>query len=270
MPKVSVLIAVYNAEQFVANTIKSILEQTYTDFEIIIINDASTDRTEEKVLSFADPRIRYYKNNANMGISATRNQLIALSEGEYLAIMDHDDISLPQRLEKQVTFLERHRDISVVGSWVQLFCSHQEKGLINKIKFFIRNLGWVWKQPQNPTIVDALHGCPVMHPASMIRKSDIMLYNLRYNEEYSPAEDYKLWTDMLMCGLRVANLQEVLFKYNLHGKNFSIQRKKQMRAADKKVKRDILNYLNIPSKFYPYIFVIMQKLRLNIFKKEHH
>ena len=107
MPKVSVLFPVYNTnETFLRAAIESVLAQTFTDFEFIIVNDASSDPNVEKtVKSYTDERIRYYANEHNLGISLTRNKLLDLAVGEYLAIMDHDDVSLPTRFEKQVDFV---------------------------------------------------------------------------------------------------------------------------------------------------------------------
>ena len=115
-PKVSVLMPVYNTkEAYLRTAIESILKQTFTDFEFLIMNDNSTDKNVEKViLSYKDPRISYSKNNKNLGISGARNKLVDMAHGEYLAIMDHDDESLPERFQKQVDFLDAHPDVGVV------------------------------------------------------------------------------------------------------------------------------------------------------------
>jgi glycosyltransferase involved in cell wall biosynthesis len=117
-PAVSVVMPIYNntQEEFLREAISSILSQTFTDFEFLILND-SPDNTklDNIVKSFHDKRIRYYKNKKNLGISGSRNKLIELAKGEFLAIFDHDDISLPDRLEKQVEFLNAHPEIGVCG-----------------------------------------------------------------------------------------------------------------------------------------------------------
>lgn len=263
-PRISVLMPVYNGEKFLAASIESILKQTYQDFELLIWNDASTDNSENIIQSFKDSRIKYHKALQNAGISESRNQLMRLAKGEYWAIIDHDDIAHPQRLEKQVEFLDAHPEISVVGSAIRLFCKNPRAGIF---KNFIRNLGWIWKQPSHPTLSDALKGCPLMHPSAMLRGKDFIHQKLFYKQEYTPAEDYKLWSDTLMSGLKLANIQEVLLYYNLHGENCSVRRKTQMRQADRKVKNDIKKFLNIKSRFhYPYFLVILQKLRLSLKK----
>ena len=102
--KVSVIIGVYNSEKYIEETIRSVLNQTYKNFELIVIDDGSTDKSFEIVAKLAekDKRIKFLKNDRNLGVSATRNRLIDIAKGEYVAIMDSDDISLPERLEKQV------------------------------------------------------------------------------------------------------------------------------------------------------------------------
>jgi len=257
--------SVYNGEKFLEATIQSILGQTYQDFELIIRNDASTDNSENIIKNFNDRRIIYHKSSQNQGISESRNQLMKLAQGEYWAIIDQDDTAHPQRLEKQVAFLDIHPDISAVGSAIRLFCKNPQAG---KIKNFIRNLGWIWRQPKLPTLKDALKGCPLMHPSAMLRGKDFINKNLFYNKLYTPAEDYKLWCDALMAGLKLANIQDTLLYYNLHGENCSIRQKKQMRQADHNVKKDIKKFLNISHPFYyPYLLVILQKLRFS-FKKD--
>ena len=263
VPKVSVLIPLYNSAPFLVETLNSFLQQTFQDFELILLDDASCDDTEKLIRQVKDPRISYYKNEKNLGISASRNKLMDLAKGEYLAISDHDDRSHPLRLEKQVHFLDEHPDVSVVGCATELFCSTKGKNFWQKLKNAFINLGWVWVHPDFPSLEDAWHGCPVMHSSAMIRKADFERFHLRYNPDYSPAEDYGLWTEALLHGLKLANLREVLFFYNLHGNNFSLVRKDAMRIADQKVKEVIRQNLGLnDAKRYPYWKVILHKLRL--------
>lgn len=264
-PKISVLMPVYNSEKHLKDTIDSILRQSFTDFELLIVNDASTDCSESIIQNFNDKRIKYFCNDKNLGISPTRNKLMNLAQGEYLAIIDNDDICLPERFAKQVKFLNENNDISVVGTWVELFCKQTPKGNLGFVKKIIRNLGWVWCQPPYPTIYDAIQGCPVMHPSAMIRKADFEKNNICYRAEFTPAEDFDLWAEALMKGLKLANLQEVLLKYNLHGNNFSITSKSKLKIADKKIKNKIKKHLNMPKYEYPYYCMMIRKLRLKYF-----
>lgn len=121
MPKVSVLTPVYNTNlKYLKECINSILKQTFTDFEFIILNDSPDNKElEDFILSYSDKRIKYFKNEENIGISASRNKLISLASGEYLAIFDHDDISVLNRLELEVNYLDSHPYVGVVGGWHQ-------------------------------------------------------------------------------------------------------------------------------------------------------
>ena len=121
MPRVSVLMPVYNTHpEHLREAMDSILAQTFTDFEFLILNDCSTDSgVEEVVKSYHDPRIIYAVNDHNLGISGSRNRLIDMARGEYLAVMDHDDFSFPDRLEKEAAFLDTHPDVGIVGSLVE-------------------------------------------------------------------------------------------------------------------------------------------------------
>lgn len=216
-PVVSVLLPVYNTPNvFLKECIESILTQTFTDFELIIVNDASTDiSVETTVLSYDDKRIRYYKNKENMGISRTRNKLLDLADGTYLAIMDHDDVSLPTRFEKQVSYLNNHPDVGVVSSKIRQIPGNKETN----------------PPIENKDIELALMKyCVIMHPASMVRKSVLIDNDIRYEETYSPAEDYALWL-RLIGHTKFHNIPEVLFLYRFHATNTSKTQKNKMEKA---------------------------------------
>lgn len=196
MPKVSVLMPVYKTpEAYLRTAIESILAQTFTDFEFLILDDCPADDREYIVKSYADNRIKYAKNPQNMGISASRNKLIDMAQGEYLAIFDHDDISLPERLEKEVAYLDAHPKCGVVS------CA--KKNIIG---------GKVVVYPENNAAItrQLLVSCCVIHSASMVRKSVLEANNIRYEEEYSPAEDYAMYC-RLVGKTEFHNLPEVLF-----------------------------------------------------------
>ena len=131
MPKVSVLMPAYNSEAFVAEAIESILNQTYTDFEFIIINDGSTDKTAEIIDEYAknDSRIKFINNHKNQGLIAVLNQGLDLCTGEYVARMDSDDISMPQRFEKQVQYMDEHQEVGILGTWIDFFPTTTMQGV---------------------------------------------------------------------------------------------------------------------------------------------
>ena len=261
-PKVSVLIPTYNAVGFIKNTLDAVLKQTFQDFEIVIIDDASTDETENIIRSFSDSRIRFFKNEKNLGITDTRNKLCSKALGEYIAVLDHDDICLPKRLEEEVKFLDEHPDISMVGTYFTLFCPKKSQ---NFIKRMVINLGWVWCHPKEPTLYDALKGNVLMHTTSMYRRSDFE--DIHYRKEYSPAEDYDLVLQALKKGLKLVNIPKVLLKYNYYGFNCSLVQKEKMQKVDTKIKEELVSYLGFQNyKPYPYWKTILSKLRLKYFK----
>ena len=217
MPKVSVLMPVYKTdENYLREAIESILSQTFEDFEFLILDDCPEDDREEIIKSYKDKRIKYYKNEKNLGITPSRNKLIDMAKGEYLAIFDHDDISLPTRLEKQVAYLDEHPECGVVGCKTQRMSNG--------------------KQSKNPTNdheikLALMRVCALTHPASMIRKSVLINNNIRYEERFSPAEDYALWCRLIPY-TKFHNLNdEVLFHYRDHAENTSHLQAKKMEDA---------------------------------------
>lgn len=220
MPKISVLMPIYKTnEVHLKGAIDSILAQTMMDFEFLILND-SPDATylDDVVKSYKDKRIKYLKNDKNMGITPSRNKLIDLAKGEYLAVMDHDDISLPERFEKQAAYLDQHPDVGVVSCWAESF-------------------GDKVKQTRYPTEdiqikLALMKSCAILHPASMIRRK--ALGNLRYEEQFSPAEDYGLWC-RLIAHTNFHNLGEVLFHYRLHNTNTSKTQSDKMLASSRRI-----------------------------------
>ncbi len=213
MPKVSVLTPIYNTNPVhLREMIESILSQTFTDFEFLILND-SPDNQEIENIVFEyvknDKRIKYYKNERNLGITPSRNKLLKLATGEYLAIFDHDDISLPTRLEQEVAYLDAHPYVGVVSGWLEKFGDKKHNGEF-------------WTQPEydSEIRISLMSNCHVMHTAAMIRKSVLIDNNIEYEEFYTPAEDYRLWA-RLMDVTHFYNIQNVLVKYRWFGNNTS-------------------------------------------------
>lgn len=209
-PKVSVLTPIYNTNPtHLRECIESILNQSFTDFEFLILNDSPENmELDDIVNSYNDERIKYFKNEKNLGITPSRNKLVKMARGEYLAIFDHDDISVPTRLEKEVAFLDANPDVGVVSGWLQYF------GESDKIL----------KNPEHDLNIRIFltQNCSVAHTAAMIRKSVMIDNNIEYEEFYSPAEDYRLWA-RLMEVTHFYNFQEVLVKYRWCNANTSIR-----------------------------------------------
>ncbi len=205
-PKTTVLMPLFNGEQFVREALESILEQTFTDFELLIIDDGSTDASVKIVESYDDPRIRLFNNHENLGVTATLNRGIDLARGEYIARMDCDDISLPARLAEQVTYLEQHPDCAMVAVTVtQLDEDGNDYG--------------VWLDDRKTVTSESIRrflpraNC-IAHPGIMIRKS--LLARYRYNERQRVAQDYDLWLRMTADGLFIAKLDKPLLRYRIH------------------------------------------------------
>jgi glycosyltransferase involved in cell wall biosynthesis len=198
--------AVFNTPpEYLREAIASILGQTYSEFEFIILDDGSRNVQEiEHVLKgFRDKRIAFLRNEHNRGIAASYNQLIAESQGEYLAIMNHDDVALPGRLERQLTFMEAHPDVGICGTGFKRF------GRLLKRRAII--------YPEGDAEIRGLmlFKCPIHHPSAMIRKSVLLENAIRYDQQYLSVNDRKLYFD-LAVQTKLHNLPDLLMKYRLH------------------------------------------------------
>lgn len=207
-------------EQYLREAIESILAQTFSDFEFLILDDCPEDSREEIVKSYQDKRIRYIKNEKNLGITPSRNKLIDLARGEYLAVFDHDDISLSERFAKQVAYLDAHPECGVVGGRIQKM-SNGKKYKHKKSK---------WPQDDHDIKLALMRSCAIAHSCSMIRKSVLTDNNIRYEEQFSPAEDYALWCRLIPF-TQFHNLDEVLFVYRDHTDNTSHRQAQKMENA---------------------------------------
>ena len=203
MPKISVIIPAYNAEKFIKEAIDSVLGQTFRDFELIVLNDCSRDRTEEIILSYTDERIVYHKNEQNMGVAGTLNRGLAAARGEYIARMDADDISLPERFARQAEYLDTHPDVAVLGTNVETF---DENGPVCT--------GWSATDPKQMK-VDLLFSCGLAHPSVMMRREVVQALG-GYDLAFEGMEDYDLWCRVAETH-GVTTLKEILFRYRVHG-----------------------------------------------------
>lgn len=202
-PMVSVLMAVYNGEKFVAQSIDSILQQTFTNFELIVINDASWDDTPNILQHYQDSRLKIYTNEQNMGLTKTLNRGLGLVQGKYIARMDADDISVASRLEKQVDFMEKNHSIGVLGGWIRNF--DQGKSHI-----------WQLATTHEQISCKLLFTTQLVHGTALLRKSVLDKHQIRYNEDFLTSQDYELWTRLIEY-TQFANLPEVLVEVRHHG-----------------------------------------------------
>jgi hypothetical protein len=229
-PPLSVLLTVYNGKRYVLDAINSILAQTHREFELLIINDGSTDGSSALLAAQRDERIRLIHHESNQGLIATLNHGLAVAKGRWLALMDYDDVAKPHRLERQVQFMTDHPDIASCGSMIETF--GQSTGP-----------GWVRYTSPEDIAVALLFENPLCHPSMMHDRRALQGMNLRYpNVLY--AEDYALWS-RLARRARIANIPETLLQYRTHDHQISQQRSEQQAAAMAKIIRDQLAGLEV-------------------------
>lgn len=211
-PIISVVMSVYNGEKYLSEAIESVLNQTYKDFEFIIINDGSSDSSLEIIKKYQnqDERIVLISRE-NKGLVASLNEGIEKAKAKYIARMDADDICLATRFEEQIEYMEKN-NLDLCGSWIETF---NEENILN-----------VWKYPETHSDIEfrSFFMCSFAHPSVMIKK--IVFDKLKYENE--TAEDYRLWCDILANGYKVGNIQKVLLKYRLHNNQLTQTKSKEL------------------------------------------
>jgi glycosyltransferase involved in cell wall biosynthesis len=256
-PVISVIMPVYNGERFLREAISSILSQTFTNFEFIIINDGSTDQTERIILEFNDDRIKYVRNEWNLGLIKTLNLGIELAKGAYIARMDHDDISYPARFEKQVNFLNSNSNIAALATKLVII---NDKGYETEY----------WPDDvRTSTIEEIKSTLPITncigHPTIMIRSE--VLKKTRYNSRFKHSEDWGLWLTLISKGFKIAKLDEVLLKYRVHKQSTTVQ--VNQASVEKKIIKFKLVYLWYKCShidFRAFDFLVLKSLMRDILK----
>ena len=228
---VSILLPVYNGETYLAESLDSVLAQTYQNWELVIINDGSTDGTESLISKYQDKRIRYLPNDGNKGIIFSLNRGLRESNGAYIARLDADDIALPHRLEKQVRFLSENPDYAMCGSYFQTIDSNGR--FLKNVRFPANN-----RDAQSYLL---LHNC-FCHSAIMMRTS--IAKELKYDEKFQVCEDYDLWYRISRSG-KILNLPEFTTLYRVHDNNMSTRKSEIMFAHVNKINIRILDDLGI-------------------------
>jgi len=225
----SVIMPVYDGEKYLNDAINSILIQTFTEFEFIIINDGSTDHSEEIIKSYSDPRIIYIKNEQNKGIVATLNTGLEISKGRYIARMDADDISLPNRLKMQLDFMLSHPEYKLCGT--NAIAMNEDGRLLHKIRRPILN---------EEIKVKHLFRNSFIHPSVIVDAE--VVKTLKYSSNYEHAEDYFLFSQIEM-NHRVANLENNLIYYRIHTENITSKRRDEMNKSEMKAINFLLSNL---------------------------
>lgn len=203
-PKVSIIIPTFNCADKIGPLLDHILGNPFQDFEVLVGDDGSQDGTPQKILDFSDPRIRFFPSPRNQGAGATRNRLIELARGTYIAIQDADDSFHPDRLVKQVSLLEHEQDVDVVGTGARLVGSAGEWGGV--------------QPPEHPSKMDWWLQRSMVHASIMFRRSAIG--SIRYHPNLRYAEDYYFLTALYRRHLRFKNIQEKLYVYNIERRRF--------------------------------------------------
>ncbi len=259
-PLVSVILPIYNAELYVRESIQSVLNQSFSDFELIVINDGSTDSSEKVILEFLDERIKYVKNEANLKLIDTLNLGLKLAQGKYIARIDADDISFLDRFEKQISFLDKNPDYGIVGSFAECF------GDTNEIIKYVE---------EDLDIRCALltHN-PFIHSTIMVRSLVLRENNLLYKKDQLHVEDYGLWI-LMLAFTKAKIIPECLIKYRVHENQIStVHRELQklnaenlQRAYFNSVFKGVSNLDEMCSIFYDQFFIEQIILFFNNYKK---
>ncbi|MEM6299439.1 MAG: glycosyltransferase [Bacteroidota bacterium] len=231
-PFVSVMMPAYNAAPYIGEAIESILSQTYANFELIILDDGSTDDTLEIAKKYAtkDSRIRLLENEGNQGLAFTRNRLLQEVKGAYLAILDSDDVSLPTRLEKQVAFLNAHPQVGLLGTAVTTISEKGEP--LGQMRFETA--------PNQIKSLLLFQNC-FAQSAVMLRRE---FASLGYRSAYPPSEDYDLWV-RISRRAKVANLPEPLVKYRVHAGGISKRKEEVLQRASLAIRQWQLEELGL-------------------------
>jgi glycosyltransferase involved in cell wall biosynthesis len=239
---VSVLLPVYNSENYLKEALDSVLNQTVQNFEIIIIDDGSTDNSKANIIDiYKDQRIHYYRNEKNLGLPQTLNLGLKKCKGKFIARMDADDISFPNRFEKQIEFLESNRDIALVGSaYISL------KG--NK------NMGFRPQVTNHKKLKSKLlFGNNICHPSVMFNSTFINKHDLFYDPKFRYAQDYNLWTKLILKGYKLDNISEPLIYY---------RRTKENSDAIKSTITN-LNFQRTIEKYISFLFPALNEMEVN-------
>lgn len=228
-PAVSLVMAIYNSARYLPETMESIFNQTFTDYEIVIVDDGSTDNGPELVEGYACPQVKLLRRPHNF--IASLNAAMQEARGKYIARMDSDDIMLPHRLQTQFDFMEAHPQIDVAGSGCEWFGARQR--VIDCL-------------PAHASIVTTmLLGNPFINPTTMIRRASVArrIEQGIYHPDYAFLEDYKLWSELAMEGLHFANLPEVLLKYRCTDTQASAVHQKEVSRKARIIQEEYGKYI---------------------------
>ncbi len=208
VPKVSVFMPVYNAGSYLYEAIDSILGQTYMDFEFVIVNDGSTDNSEEIIKSYTDSRIRLVNNPSNLGLIASLNVGLEVCSGDYIVRMDQDDVSMPDRIMLQIDYMDRHPEVGLLGSWFEDFGENIQSRVVK------------YSADDTEIRIRHLYQTHISHPTAVIRTSVVRSNNIRFDSDYVHGEDYNCWVTM-SAHCKLSNYPAVLVRKRDHPRNIT-------------------------------------------------
>lgn len=227
---VSIITSVYNCEDYIESMIKSIINQTYSEWEMIIIEDDSIDQTLKVLHKFQDMRIKVIHNTENCGLTVNLNRAIEMAKGEYILRIDGDDIAYPDRVEKQVNYMEQHQDIALAGCWMRTFGASKTicQSSVDDARLRIKLL---------------FNAC-MYHPTFIVRKTVIDQHHIRYNERLRYAQDYDFEYSVSKVA-KLGNLPEILMHYRVHENQITQSKYKQQLECANMTRKKILNDLQV-------------------------
>lgn len=234
--KVTILLPAYNAALYLRDSLDSIMRQTFKDFDVLLIDDGSMDDTSKIAIEYSniDRRIKYYKNEKNIGLIKTLNKGLSLAKGEYIVRMDADDIMFDDRLYKQVKYMDSNPECFVCGGQMEYIGG-------------LTGMAPILPQKYEDLLYLSLINCPLYHPTTIIRNSAIKQFGLKYNDSYKHAEDYKFWSDIIFSHPNsIANIKDVVLFYRISNNQITAKYSDEQDLISKIVRRENVQHVLVP------------------------
>ena len=234
--KVTILLPAYNAALYLRDSLDSIMRQAFKDFDVLLIDDGSMDDTSKIAIEYSniDRRIKYYKNEKNIGLIKTVNKGLSLAKGEYIVRMDADDIMFDDRLYKQVKYMDSNPECFVCGGQMEYIGG-------------LTGMAPILPQKYEDLLYLSLINCPLYHPTTIIRNSAIKQFGLKYNDSYKHAEDYKFWSDIIFSHPNsIANIKDVVLFYRISNNQITAKYSDEQDLISKIVRRENVQHVLVP------------------------
>ena len=234
--KVTILLPAYNAALYLRDSLDSIMRQAFKDFDVLLIDDGSMDDTSKIAIEYSniDRRIKYYKNEKNIGLIKTLNKGLSLAKGEYIVRMDADDIMFDDRLYKQVKYMDSNPECFVCGGQMEYIGG-------------LTGMAPIFPQKYEDLLYLSLINCPLYHPTTIIRNSAIKQFGLKYNDSYKHAEDYKFWSDIIFSHPNsIANIKDVVLFYRISNNQITAKYSDEQDLISKIVRRENVQHVLVP------------------------